>query len=331
MLVRTLRRIAPALLLTVLSPLIAEFLLADFTIRNLGLLVVFVPLYGCGALLLRELTRRTGRGWPTLLLLAIAYALLEEAFLTQSLFNPDYVGQRLLDYGFIPAMGTSLNWTFFVLSIHVVWSVATPILIAEGTAGAAREDPWLGRPGLVVTIVLFALGCAATGAFSLQSSPFVASPAQFASAAVLIALVVVAAFTAIPPLRSAAAPPAGTSPAPWIVLVTTLALAIAYLAAEPLARSRGLHPAISVIARLACEAAAAVLLWAWSTRAGWTPRHYLAVGAATTLTYGLFGLSSLLSGHTNLGAPVNQVDVVGQVAMTAIVLLIAARAARATA
>jgi len=38
-----LRRIAPALLLVVLAPVTAEFLLGDFTVRSLGLLIVFIP------------------------------------------------------------------------------------------------------------------------------------------------------------------------------------------------------------------------------------------------------------------------------------------------
>lgn len=126
-----LRRIAPSLLLLILAPVVAEFLLGDFTIKRLGLVLAFLPQYGGGALLIRELTRRTGRGWPTIVLLAAAYALIEEGFTTQSLFNPNYAGQRLLDYGYIPALGTSWVWAVFVLSIHVVWSVSTPILIAE--------------------------------------------------------------------------------------------------------------------------------------------------------------------------------------------------------
>jgi hypothetical protein len=134
------RRIAPAVLLTVLSPIVAEFLLGDFSIRSLPVVLALLPLYGCGALLIREVARRTGRGWPTIVLLATAYSLLEEGFLTQSLFNPNYVGQRLLDYGYMPALGTSLNWSVFVLSIHVVWSIATPILIVEGVASDRRTQ-----------------------------------------------------------------------------------------------------------------------------------------------------------------------------------------------
>ena len=105
----TLRRIAPALVLLVLSPLVAEFLLGDFSIRQIGLIVVLLPQYGGGALLVRETTRRAGISWPSIILLALAYALIEEGFTTQSLFNPNYAGLRLLDYGFIPALGTSLD------------------------------------------------------------------------------------------------------------------------------------------------------------------------------------------------------------------------------
>ncbi|MCM3869292.1 MAG: hypothetical protein ND895_01175, partial [Pyrinomonadaceae bacterium] len=128
----TLRRIAPALTLLVLSPLVAEFLLGDFSIRQLGILIFLLPQYGGGALLVRETARRAGKGWPSIIVLALAYALIEEGFTTQSLFNPNYAGLRLLDYGFIPALGTSLDWAVFVLTLHIVWSVSTCIAIAEG-------------------------------------------------------------------------------------------------------------------------------------------------------------------------------------------------------
>src|SRR5581483_10578362 len=88
-----------ALLLLLLAPLVAEFLLGDFTLRQIGFIVIFIPQYGGGALLVREVARRVGGRWPTIVLLALAYALVEEGFTTQSLFNPNYAGQRLLDFG----------------------------------------------------------------------------------------------------------------------------------------------------------------------------------------------------------------------------------------
>src|SRR5262249_35453142 len=119
----TMTALAPALTLLLLAPIVGEFLLGDLTVRQLGFVAFFIPQYGGGALLVRELTRRWRRGWPTMLMLALAYALVQEGLTTQSLFNPNYANERLLDYGYIEALGTSLNWTVFVLTLHVVWSI----------------------------------------------------------------------------------------------------------------------------------------------------------------------------------------------------------------
>ena len=51
------RRIAPAVGLFFLAPLVAEFLLGNLPIKLLSALIVLAPLYGGGALLIRE--------WPT--------------------------------------------------------------------------------------------------------------------------------------------------------------------------------------------------------------------------------------------------------------------------
>ncbi|MEU7855498.1 hypothetical protein [Nonomuraea sp. NPDC049141] len=72
-------------------------------IAVVGLLAV-LPLYGAGALFIREVVRRTERGWPTM-------PAFEEAFITQTLWSEDWVGVRILDYGYMPAPGTALPWT----------------------------------------------------------------------------------------------------------------------------------------------------------------------------------------------------------------------------
>jgi hypothetical protein len=72
------RRVAPALGLYLLAPLVAEYLLGDFPLTRLPLLFVLAPVYGRAALLIREATRRAVRGWPTILLLALAFGLLLE-------------------------------------------------------------------------------------------------------------------------------------------------------------------------------------------------------------------------------------------------------------
>jgi hypothetical protein len=105
--------VKPAIGLFFLAPLVAEFLLGNLPIKLLPALVVLAPMYGGGALLIRETVRRVRRGWPSILLLALAYGILEEAFTTQSLFNPDYLGMHLglLKPAYIPALGIGGWWT----------------------------------------------------------------------------------------------------------------------------------------------------------------------------------------------------------------------------
>ena len=309
----------PAILLALLAPIVAEFLLGDFSIRKIGIALVLLPMYGGGALLIREVARRTGRGWPAIVLLGLAYSLLEEGFLTQSLFNPNYVGQRLLDYGYLPALGTSLNWCTLVLTIHVVWSIATPILIAEGVAADRRTEPWLRTPGMVVTSLLFVLGCAATTAFTLKANPFVASTAQFLAAGALLVLALAGAFL-IDRRPSARITLVAPAPRRVVVFVVCLALAVAFMLVEDRGNPN-IPPAVSVVARWAIEAAAAIVLVRWSRGEGWSAHHYLAVAAATTLTYAMFGLAAFLRGHTNLGEPTGGIDIAGQILLAGLVFL----------
>src|SRR3984885_13564604 len=180
------RRIAPAVGLFFLAPLIAEFLLGDLPINLLGALVILAPLYGGGALLIREVVRRTGRGWPSILVLAFAYSILEEAFTTQTLFNPNYLhlNLHLLQPGYIPALGIGIWWTIFVLTLHTVWSISTSIALPEALVPDSATTPWLGGVGLTVTAVLLAFGAVASTAITIKQDRFVASKAQFAVCAI---------------------------------------------------------------------------------------------------------------------------------------------------
>ncbi|HEX4212622.1 MAG TPA: hypothetical protein VIA06_04750 [Candidatus Dormibacteraeota bacterium] len=319
------RRVAPAVLLAVLAPLVAEFLLGDFTIRSIGLLLIFLPQYGGGAILVRELARRTGRGWPTILLLALAYGLIEEGLTTQSLFNPNYVGQHLLAYGYIPALRTSLDWCVYVLSLHVVWSISTPILIAEGVSGDRRRTPWLGRIGLAVVAILFVLGCVITIAVTLVSErpPFVAAPGELAAVVVLAALAVAAAFVLFR-RRQPGSMPAGRAGAlmPPAAGIASLVLASALQLVEQ--KARPLPAALPVVLMLACWAVALVLLAIFTRRPGWGPRCWSAVAAGTVLTYGWLSLSHFLAGYSNVGGRTGPVDIAGQVVLLLIVLALIA-------
>ena len=159
------RGIWPALGLVFAAPLVAEYLLGNLPIKLLPALIVLAPMYGGGALLIREVVRRTGRGWPSILLLGMAYAIFEEAYTTQSLFNPNYLKLNLglLTPAYIPSLG--IGGVVDALDVQCAWDVEhldTDCMIEACVPDRART-PWLGRVGLAVVTVVFLLGATAAG------------------------------------------------------------------------------------------------------------------------------------------------------------------------
>jgi hypothetical protein len=268
-------RRAPAIALFFLSPLVAEFLLGDFTVAQLTYLVLLAPAYGAAAVLIRELTRRTGRGWPTMLVLALAYGLLEEGLETQSLFNPNYLNAHLLDSGYVPALGIAVPWTVFVLTLHTVWSMSVPIALVEQWRAGRRSTPWLGRAGLTIFAILALVGAAGTFAVSYAGGHYLASPSQLAVTALLVIALVVVAFRR-PATRR---PLAGAAPSPWQILAVTLIGGAIFEEATLLPSVPG------IVAVLVAIAAVTVALLRWSRRTGWTTMHTFAAAAGGLLTY----------------------------------------------
>src|SRR6185312_2782812 len=191
---RGFRRIAPAIVLFFLSPFVAEFLLGNISISAIAALIFLAPMYGGGALAVREISRRCGRGWATIILLALAYGLIEEGVAIQTLFNPNYLGLHLLAEANIRSLGIGGWWTPFVLTLHTVWSISVPIVIVEALYAERRETPWLGKTGLSVSIALLLAGGALVSAMTRKQDTFRASSLQIISTLVLIGLVSAFAF-----------------------------------------------------------------------------------------------------------------------------------------
>jgi len=313
------RCLPAAIALVFTAPLVAEFLLGNLPIKMLPALIVLAPFYGGGALLIRETTRRAGRGWPTIVLLALAYGIVEEAFTTQTLFNPNYMhlNLHLLDWAYIPALGIGAWWTVFVLALHTIWSISTSIALIEATVPRHASTPWLGNIGLAITAALFVIGAAANTAIGFHTDHYLASPAQFATSAAIVILLVVAAFrlprsaklrasstSRVPQVRATqgqvlvrgveiprvcepgnsqttevGASPLQSVPTPWLFGLIALAAGSAILVV-PQAWGWG---AAAII--LALELAVAALALILSRRTGWTPTHKLALAAGAALAY----------------------------------------------
>lgn len=275
------RRRSPVFALFFLAPLVGEFFLGDFAITLLPLIVVFAPMYGGSAVLIREVARRTGRGWPTMLLLGLAYGVLEEGLVTQSLVNKDYLDQHLLDPGYIPALGTAAPWVIFVVTLHMVWSIGVPIALVE--QGSSRHtEPWLGRIGVIVAAVL-----AVGGAFAMWNSTrtdpslshgFLESPEQALIITAVALVLIVIAFLLPKPVTTGRP---GSAPAPWAVFVTALAGGAIFMSVT----MSWLATWAGITAMLVAIAVTFTLIGIWSRRAAWGPWHRFAAAAGGLLTY----------------------------------------------
>jgi hypothetical protein len=279
---KTVRRgIWPALGLFFLAPLVAEFLLGNLPIKLLPALVVLAPMYGGGALLIREMVRRNDRGWPSIFLLGIAYAIFEEAFTTQSLFNPDYLSLKLglLTPAFLPALGISGWWTLWMFNVHAVWSIATPIALVEASVPDRATTPWLGRIGLVVTALIFFLGAVAITKSSYRTDHFIASIRQFAMSALIALVLAIVAFL-LPRRSDAEFGLSGGVPSPWIVGVMALAAgSLALMTPKELGWG-----AVALI--LALDLTVLTLVLSWSRLRAWGLQHKLALASGAALAYG---------------------------------------------
>ncbi|GGP97595.1 hypothetical protein [Streptosporangium pseudovulgare] len=182
-----------ALLLAGLTPVVAELTLGNPPLRQAWLLLLWVPIYGAGTVLIRELVRRTGRGWPAVLLLGAAYGIVEEGLALQALTSPTIYG--VADWA-PRILGLNSAYTELNIPYHAVFSVALPILLVDLLFPDLRHRPYLGRTGLVVAGVVFVLG-----ALLLRWTTAFIDPGYQAPPTALAAFVLVIAALAVLALR----------------------------------------------------------------------------------------------------------------------------------
>lgn len=145
------RRISPGLTLLLLAPALGELVSAHQSplefLNPLNFLLLSLP-YGFGALICHELVVRWKKGWPSLLLLGIAYGVYEEAIVVYSVFDPKWAELGdLAHYGFF----AGVNWTWAAMTVHfhTAVSVGASVALTELMYPAQRHQRWLGRKGLV--------------------------------------------------------------------------------------------------------------------------------------------------------------------------------------
>jgi hypothetical protein len=273
------RRWAPVAGLLLLSPFCAEYLIGyqgviTNPVGQVAGVVMVLPIYGAPAVLIREVVRRTGRGWPTMLLLAAAAGLVQAGLVDQSLFNrAEYTDAAA--HTLIPGLGVDVSQLLIFVVGHIVWSFGAPIAVVEACVPARAGRPWLRWPGTTVIAVVYVGGAVFYYFQLVVAVGFHATPVQLGAVVLAVAAAVAAAFAV--PRRTGDA--AGAVPPAWVAGLVALAL----LTADILVGDQWAW--LGVALSVAALAILAVVLLVWSRRTEWGSMHALAVAGAALLVY----------------------------------------------
>jgi hypothetical protein len=111
-------------------------------------------MYGGGALLIREVALRWGKGWGAVLLLGGAYAIGEEGFAAKTLIDPlgSNIGNQLYSHfagiNWVPLAGLTV--------FHAVFSITATLIIVELLFPETKGRSLVGRKGVVAAFSAYA-------------------------------------------------------------------------------------------------------------------------------------------------------------------------------
>ncbi len=266
----TLARFAtPAVVTFFLAPVVGEVLSTATPLP--GFLLAWLPLallYGCGALLCRELALRWGTGWVGLLLLGAAYGIIEEGLIVRSFFDPAW-----RDLGELGIYGRSLGvnwlWTLLLIIFHMAVSIGVTIGIVEMLFPGRKHDRWLGRRGMVASSLIL-LGICGLGFFMYSPPPLY----LVFTALVVLGLGIAAKMVTYDPRGE----PGAEVPRPRRFFILGLLAIFGRFFATGMGAVTGVHATFTALVMTAITAGSAVLALRWSggTKA-WDDRHRLAL------------------------------------------------------
>jgi hypothetical protein len=214
-----------------------------------------------------------------------------------------------------------VNWIYFLfmLGFESIWVVLVPVGVAELWFSARRDDLWLRTRGMVITSVVFLLGCRiAWYAWIKRVRPVVFHLPEYHPAPVTIA----AGFASILALAllsyalrgcGKAALASRSAPSAWLVALAVLLVGFPWYALMGFVfNPRQPHVAFGVplAAGVAWAIVAILVLGRWAAPSRWTELHHWAATFAATLACmiaGFFGSSAW-----------SRVDLIGKIVLNVI-------------
>jgi hypothetical protein len=146
-----------ALTLLLLPAISVELLTGDTTLRNFFNPVAFILLtitYGGALLLMRETAVRWGKGFPSVLVFAAGYGMVNEALTSKGFFDPHFyaVAANGLE-GFGRWFGINVPWAVSISIFHATFSIIVPLVIVS--AIFPGRERWLGNKTYAALMVAF--------------------------------------------------------------------------------------------------------------------------------------------------------------------------------
>ncbi len=314
------QRLAPIFTLVICAPGIAEVMSGATRISFIFVLVPEMMVWGCGALLIRDLVRRWQAGWTSMLLLGLGLSIAEEFVIQQTSLAPlPWVSQPA--YGRI--WGVNLIYFLFMLGFESVWVVLVPVQLTELIFPQWRNQPWLKRSGLIISSLIFVLGSFIAWFMWTQiARPKVLHVAKYQppigailSGVLMIVLLALAAYAlrhvGQPSHRRTSALSGGASPAsapsPWLVGLATLLFGFPwyFLMTLIFGPKRELSLWIPVIAAIAWAALVYFVVRRWAASPDWRDIHRWTLILSATLV-------CMLAGFGGSGSW-SHIDIVGKI------------------
>jgi hypothetical protein len=193
----------PVVLLAFLTPGIPEYLSSSSALNAIILNPVFFPiqlvlnlgLYTPGALLIREAMIRWNKGLGTVLIMGVAYGILEEGVALSTLFDPNASAVGVLgSYGHYA--GVNWVWVAGILPFHAIFSIAMPIVLLGLALPHTNGERFLQGKKLHTTVAILILDVIALMLFVYGLAKFWMGDTVFVGSLVAIAILVYMAWRA---------------------------------------------------------------------------------------------------------------------------------------
>ncbi|MDR3613659.1 MAG: hypothetical protein P4L53_08830 [Candidatus Obscuribacterales bacterium] len=152
--------------------------------------LIFNILYGAAALLAREALCRWNKGMASMMLLGMAYGMINEGPCSKGIFDPHYYA--VIAFGLENVarfFGINIAWAASISAIHTIFSITVPILLVS--AVFPGKESWLGNKVYFSVLCIF-IAAVALAQMSFDK-PFIPDPGASAVVIALILLLITAA------------------------------------------------------------------------------------------------------------------------------------------